>query len=108
MSRHNPRADRLNQLKRKRIPRSGPHLPVTDNLGSQEYKIRKEIAVMKLCRHPHVVRLLEVIDDKLYQKVYMGQSPSPSLSPPFAHRLYALGFCAEGMDYALALCLSTG
>ena len=28
---------------------------------------------MKLCRHPHVVRLLEVIDDKLYQKVYMGQ-----------------------------------
>jgi serine/threonine protein kinase len=76
VSRHNPRADRLNQLKRKRIPRSGPHLPVTDNLGSQEYKIRKEIAVMKLCRHPHVVRLLEVIDDKLYQKVYMGQSPS--------------------------------
>ncbi|KAH9957084.1 kinase-like domain-containing protein [Russula dissimulans] len=71
VSRHNPRADRLNQLKRKRIPRSGPHLPVTDNLGSQEYKIKKEIAVMKLCRHPHVVRLLEVIDDKLYQKVYM-------------------------------------
>ncbi|KAH9970563.1 kinase-like domain-containing protein [Lactifluus volemus] len=69
--RHNPRADRLNQLKRKRIPRSGPHLPVTDNLGSQEYKIKKEIAIMKLCRHPHVVRLLEVIDDKLYQKVYM-------------------------------------
>ena len=28
---------------------------------------------MKLCRHPHIVRLLEVIDDKLYQKVYMGQ-----------------------------------
>jgi hypothetical protein len=73
VSRHNPRADRLNQLKRKRIPRSGPHLPVTDNLGSQEYKIKKEIAVMKLCRHPHVVRLLEVIDDKLYQKVYMGE-----------------------------------
>ncbi|KAH9978436.1 kinase-like domain-containing protein [Russula vinacea] len=71
VSRHNPRADRLNQLKRKRIPRSGPHLPVTDNLGSQEYKIKKEIAVMKLCRHPHVVRLVEVIDDKLYQKVYM-------------------------------------
>jgi len=102
MSRHNPRADRLNQLKRKRIPRSGPHLPVTDNLGSQEYKIRKEIAVMKLCRHPHVVRLLEVIDDKLYQKVYMGQFlpillPAPH-SPPFVVipflsvlRLYPVG-----------------
>jgi hypothetical protein len=78
VSRHNPRADRLNQLKRKRIPRSGPHLPVTDNLGSHEYKIKKEIAVMKLCRHPHVVRLLEVIDDKLYQKVYMGQFVPPT------------------------------
>ena len=87
MSRHNPRADRLNQLKRKRIPRSGPHLPVTDNLGSQEYKIKKEIAVMKLCRHPHVVRLLEVIDDKLYQKVYMGQFVSILLPPP--HRSFA-------------------
>lgn len=86
MSRHNPRADRLNQLKRKRIPRSGPHLPVTDNLGSQEYKIKKEIAVMKLCRHPHVVRLLEVIDDKLYQKVYMGQFV-PILLPPPLHPL---------------------
>ena len=85
MSRHNPRADRLNQLKRKRIPRSGPHLPVTDNLGSQEYKIKKEIAVMKLCRHPHVVRLLEVIDDKLYQKVYMGQCSTNLSSPsPFS------------------------
>jgi hypothetical protein len=82
VSRHNPRADRLNQLKRKRIPRSGPHLPVTDNLGSQEYKIKKEIAVMKLCRHPHVVRLLEVIDDKLYQKVYMGQFVSILLLHP--------------------------
>jgi SNF1-activating kinase 1 len=82
VSRHNPRADRLNQLKRKRIPRSGPHLPVTDNLGSQEYKIKKEIAVMKLCRHPHVVRLLEVIDDKLYQKVYMGESFPPSSPRP--------------------------
>lgn len=106
MSRHNPRADRLNQLKRKRIPRSGPHLPVTDNLGSQEYKIRKEIAVMKLCRHPHVVRLLEVIDDKLYQKVYMGQSPL--IPPRFTHRLYAFGFYAQGVDDTLGLCLSTG
>ncbi|ETW83435.1 hypothetical protein HETIRDRAFT_242280, partial [Heterobasidion irregulare TC 32-1] len=33
--------------------------------------IRKEIAVMKRCRHPHVVRLIEVIDDKLYKKIYM-------------------------------------
>lgn len=108
MSRHNPRADRLNQLKRKRIPRSGPHLPVTDNLGSQEYKIRKEIAVMKLCRHPHVVRLLEVIDDKLYQKVYMGQFVPIQLPPPFTPfvatpflsvlRLYPVGSLSQVAD----------
>ena len=90
MSRHNPRADRLNQLKRKRIPRSGPHLPVTDNLGSHEYKIKKEIAVMKLCRHPHVVRLLEVIDDKLYQKVYMGQFILILLHPLSSPFLFSL------------------
>ncbi|KAI0067229.1 kinase-like protein [Artomyces pyxidatus] len=69
--RKNHRQDRLSKLKRRNIPASGPHLPVTDNLSSQEYKIRKEIAIMKQCRHPHVVRLLEVIDDKLYKKVYM-------------------------------------
>src|ERR1700761_2414895 len=92
VSRHNPRADRLNQLKRKRIPRSGPHLPVTDNLGSQEYKIKKEIAVMKLCRHPHVVRLLEVIDDKLYQKVYMGEFVPVLLLPHPPFSLSVLAF----------------
>jgi serine/threonine protein kinase len=73
-------------------------LPVTDNLGSQEYKIKKEIAVMKLCRHPHVVRLLEVIDDKLYQKVYMGQSLPPllqSLSPPFCPFVCLWRLCAQ-------------
>jgi [calcium/calmodulin-dependent protein kinase] kinase len=28
---------------------------------------------MKKCRHGHVVRLLEVIDDKLKEKIYMGK-----------------------------------
>jgi [calcium/calmodulin-dependent protein kinase] kinase len=101
VSRHNPRADRLNQLKRKRIPRSGPHLPVTDNLGSQEYKIKKEIAVMKLCRHPHVVRLLEVIDDKLYQKVYMGEFVPVLLLSLCPFFVLCAGFCA-------IQCVSTG
>jgi [calcium/calmodulin-dependent protein kinase] kinase len=52
---------------------------------------------MKLCRHPHVVRLLEVIDDKLYQKVYMGQSPPP---PLFPSSLCARLFCAQSVDDA--------
>ncbi|TFY79535.1 hypothetical protein EWM64_g4477, partial [Hericium alpestre] len=71
VSRKNPRQDRMKKLKRPNIPASGNHLPVTDNIGSTEYKIKKEIASMKRCRHPNVVRLLEVIDDPLYKKIYM-------------------------------------
>ena len=78
VSRKNPRQDRVKELRKKqRLPASGPHMPVTDNLSSTEHKIRKEIAVMKKCKHPNVVRLLEVIDDKLYKKVYMSPFRAP-------------------------------
>ncbi|KAL8982532.1 MAG: hypothetical protein Q9205_002984 [Flavoplaca limonia] len=33
--------------------------------------IRREIAILKKARHPHVVSLTEVIDDDEYQKVYL-------------------------------------
>ena len=36
-------------------------------------KIRKEIAIMKKCINPHVVRLFEVIDDPKAEKIYMGE-----------------------------------
>ena len=38
------------------------------------FLIREEIAIMKKLNHPHVVRLLEVIDDPLTDKIYMGAS----------------------------------
>ncbi|KAI0749809.1 kinase-like domain-containing protein [Daedaleopsis nitida] len=63
--------DRMSKLRRNgNIPRS-PHTPLTEQLGSTEHKIRKEIAIMKKVNHPHVVRLLEVIDDPLAEKIYM-------------------------------------
>ncbi|ORX97930.1 kinase-like protein [Basidiobolus meristosporus CBS 931.73] len=34
-------------------------------------KIRKEIAILKKCHHPHVVRLHEVIDDPEAKKIYL-------------------------------------
>jgi [calcium/calmodulin-dependent protein kinase] kinase len=34
--------------------------------------IRKEIAIMKKCRHPHLVRLFEIIDDPNAEKIYMS------------------------------------
>ena len=35
-------------------------------------KIQQEIAIMKKCDHPHVVKLLEVIDDPAAEKIYLG------------------------------------
>ncbi|KAI0034763.1 kinase-like domain-containing protein, partial [Vararia minispora EC-137] len=71
VNRKNPRQDRVKELRKHKLPQSGNHIPVTENFSSTEHKIKKEIAVMKNCRHPHVVRLIEVIDDPLYKKVYM-------------------------------------
>ena len=73
VKRHNPRAEKWSLMRRKNLPTS-PHTPVADRLGTAEHKIRKEIAIMKKCRHGHVVRLYEVIDDKLKEKIYMGKS----------------------------------
>jgi serine/threonine protein kinase len=49
-------------------------------MNSTENSIRKEIAIMKKCRHPHIVRLLEVIDDPQQEKIYMGESFTVLLS----------------------------
>ncbi|KAF9945778.1 protein kinase ssp1, partial [Modicella reniformis] len=38
---------------------------------SNEQKIRREIAIMKKCVHPNVVRLIEVIDDPNARKIYL-------------------------------------
>ena len=73
VKRTNPRLDRLNKLRRKPpIPPSG-HTPLTEAISETERQIRKEIAIMKKCRHPHVVKLLEVIDDKLKSKIYLSE-----------------------------------
>ena len=38
---------------------------------TQEDKIRKEIAIMKKCDHPHVVKLIEVLDAENSRKIYL-------------------------------------
>jgi len=72
VKRDNPRADQFKRLRQQRLPTS-PHIPLADRLNTTEAKIRKEIAIMKKCRHPHVVRLYEVIDDRMKDKIYMGE-----------------------------------
>lgn len=73
VKRNNPRAEQMKNLRRQRLPASA-HVPVADKLNTTEAKIKKEIAIMKKLRHPHVVRLYEVIDDRMKEKIYMSMS----------------------------------
>lgn len=58
--------------KQRRFKQNRPdYVPVVDKIHTVETKIRKEIAIMKKCRHPHVVRLIEVIDDRQKSSIYM-------------------------------------
>ncbi|KAG7451387.1 kinase-like protein [Guyanagaster necrorhizus] len=64
------RNKKYEQLRRSHIPRhSDPTLG--DAIHSAEGKILKEIAIMKKLRHPHVVRLFEVLDDRVIGKIFM-------------------------------------
>lgn len=83
MRRKDPKADKLKLLRKSNIEKS-PHTPITERLSSTENKIRKEVAIMKKCRHAHVVRLLEVIDDKLAQKIYLSTYAFVSVTGPVA------------------------
>jgi hypothetical protein len=60
---------------------SGPAMSRLAMLSTTELAVRREIAIMKKCHHKHVVRLREVIDDRLKKKIYLGEQPlSLSLS----------------------------
>jgi serine/threonine protein kinase len=70
VKRSNPR-DRIKLLRRNHQQTAGER-----PLGNTEHSIRKEIAVMKKCRHGNIVRLFEVIDDPQHDKIYLGGSHS--------------------------------
>lgn len=42
-------------------------------ITSTENSVRREIAVMKECRHPNLAKLLEVIDDIREDKIYLSE-----------------------------------
>ncbi|KAJ7592686.1 kinase-like protein [Mycena floridula] len=67
VNRDPPQAQKQRKLKQNRPD----YVAVVDKIHTIETKIRREIAIMKKCRHPHVVRLLEVIDDRQKSSIYM-------------------------------------
>lgn len=50
---------------------SAAHRLAAQGPDTQLTKVKKEIAILKKCRHAHVVRLKEVIDDPSSDKIYM-------------------------------------
>jgi serine/threonine protein kinase len=72
VKRVNLQEEKYRLLKHGQIPRSPRGVSVADRVNLSEKKIRKEIAIMKKLRHPHVVRLYEVIDDRMREKIYIG------------------------------------
>ena len=90
--RDNPRAEQLRKLRLRRLPATA-HTPLVDKLNTTEAKIRKEIAIMKKCRHPHVVRLYEVIDDRMRDKIYMGASAS------WSRGVFLMMFVSHGVSW---------
>ncbi|EPX72072.1 CAMKK/ELM protein kinase Ssp1 [Schizosaccharomyces octosporus yFS286] len=79
------------------------------NSGSQKEKVRREIAILKKCIHPNVVRLREVIDDPNSTKVYLvlecmnggeiqwSENQSPFLSVEQARQYFRDVVC--GLEY---------
>ncbi|RDB25022.1 Serine/threonine-protein kinase ssp1 [Hypsizygus marmoreus] len=67
VKRNNPR-DKIKLLRRNNQQQFGEK-PV---LSSTEHSIRREIAVMRKCRHANIARLLEVIDDPKHDKIYLA------------------------------------
>lgn len=84
MKRKNVKEDKMKMLRKSAIQAS-PHTPITDRIATAEHKIKKEIAIMKKCRHAQIVRLLEAIDDRTKMKIYMGQSALYAYMVLYAH-----------------------
>lgn len=71
VKRSNPR-DKIKLLRRNYQQNESTASEKPYPLNSTENSIRKEIAIMKKCRHPNIVRLMEVIDDSQQDKIFMG------------------------------------
>ncbi|KAK7682524.1 hypothetical protein QCA50_014324 [Cerrena zonata] len=71
VKRRNTKTDRFYKFRQQHaLPRT-EHTPLSVSLSPTEEKIKREIAIMKKINHPHVVKLIEFIDDELDEKIYL-------------------------------------
>ncbi|CAK5269605.1 unnamed protein product [Mycena citricolor] len=56
---------RANNPNRINLPRTSRPNNLVDRMGTEEKKIRREIAIMKKCDHPNIIKLRTFIDDKM-------------------------------------------
>jgi [calcium/calmodulin-dependent protein kinase] kinase len=82
--RNNKRTENMNRLRANNPARSahggGAPLPRTadptvlvDRRGTEEAKIRKEIAIMKKCDHPNIIKFFSFIDDQMSANICLSE-----------------------------------
>ncbi|KAJ7614109.1 kinase-like domain-containing protein [Roridomyces roridus] len=67
--RNNRRTQNMNRLRannpgRAPLPRTADTSALVDRFGTEEAKIRREIAIMKKCDHPNIIKFYSYIDDQ--------------------------------------------
>ncbi|KAJ7340763.1 kinase-like protein, partial [Mycena albidolilacea] len=75
IARNNKRTENMNRLRANNPARAGSHPPLprtsdgptalVDRRGTEEAKIRREIAIMKKCDHPNIIKFFSFIDDQM-------------------------------------------
>ncbi|KAJ7447081.1 kinase-like domain-containing protein [Mycena galericulata] len=70
IARNNKRTENMNRLRANNpgrvppLPRTADPSALVDRRGTEEAKIRREIAIMKKCDHPNIIKFFSFIDDQ--------------------------------------------
>lgn len=76
--RNNKRTENMNRLRannpgRAPLPRTSDANTLVDRRGTEEAKIRKEIAIMKKCDHPNIIKFFSFIDDQRSASICLSE-----------------------------------
>jgi [calcium/calmodulin-dependent protein kinase] kinase len=82
--RNNKRTENMNRLRANNparsahgggapLPRTADPTALVDRRGTEEAKIRKEIAIMKKCDHPNIIKFFSFIDDQMSANICLSE-----------------------------------